>query len=77
MDRLECIKQEVEIIKQKLLLFSSGMGGSVVLFITKSPNQYIKIGLGIIVIYTAIGVLSNIKELNKLLKEIRDLKEKL
>jgi len=77
MDKVECIKQEIEIIKQKLLLFSSGMGGSVVLFITKNPNQYIRIGLGIIVIYTAIGVLSNIKELNKLLKEIRDLKETL
>jgi len=77
MDKIEYIKQEIEIIKQKLLLFATGFGGSSVLIIKQNPDFYFKVILYIISSYTAIGIMSNLKELNKLLKEIRNLKEKL
>jgi len=75
--KIECIKQEIEIIKQKLLLFATGFGGSSVLIIKQNPDFYFKIILYIISSYTAIGIVRNLKDLNNLLSEIRKLKEKL
>lgn len=72
--KIELLKLEYSIIKDKLLLFSAGLGGSFATLFGAMLPFYIKLGLWIVLGFSFIGILLNLDKAGKILKEIKELK---
>ena len=72
--RIELLKLEYSIIKDKLLLFSAVLGGSFTALFSLSLHLYIKCGVWIALGFSFIGLLLNLDKAGKILIEIKELK---
>ena len=72
--RIELLKLEYSIIKDKLLLFSAGLGGSFTALFSLFLPLYAKIGLWFTLGFSFIGLLLNLDKAGKILIEIKELK---
>ena len=72
--KIELLKLEYTIIKDKLLLFGAGFGGSFTTLIAKNLPIIVEYGLYFSLAFTFIGILSNLKKAGKMLDEIEKLK---
>ena len=76
MNKLDILKFEYNLIKDKMMLFSASTGGSFFALINSSHNIIIKVILYIIVAISFGGVLVNLHKSGKISKELQKLKEK-
>ena len=72
--RLDVLKAKYQIVKDKMLLFSAGFGGSIVMMVKLYESSlYVELFFGLGLILSFIGVLKNIFLANKLYLEIKGL----
>lgn len=72
--KIELLKLEYAIIKDKLLLFGAGFGGSFTTLIAKNLPIMVEYGLYLSLAFTFVGILSNLKKAGRMLNEIKELK---
>ena len=73
--RLEILKFEYSIIKDKLLLFAAGAGGSFTFVFTKELPKAVDVGLYVLFAISTVGLLLNLQKAGKIQIEIKKLKE--
>ena len=75
--RIELLKIEYSIIKDKLLLFSAGVGGSFTAIFSLGLPIYAKVGLWIALGISFLGLLLNLDKMGRILGDIKKLKRTL
>ena len=72
--RIELLKLEYSIIKDKLLLFSAGLGGSLTVLLSDTVSPLVEYGLYASFAFFFVGSLINLDKAGKILIEIKELK---
>ena len=72
--RLDVLKAKYQIVKDKMLLFSAGFGGSIVMMVKLYKSSlYVEIFFGFGLVLSFVGLLKNIFLANRLYFEIKGL----
>jgi len=71
--RLDAIRAKYQVIRDKLLLFSAGFGGSFMLLSTKQLDFLFSLLTGLGLVVSLIGLLINLSAAGKLLRQIEEL----
>ena len=74
-DKLEVLKAEYSIMRDKLLLFGAGFGGSATLITNIKDVNVFSISAGIIGTFSLIGLLVNLHKAGKIQKELEQIKK--
>jgi hypothetical protein len=69
-NKVEILKAEYAIIRDKLLLFAAGAGGSFTIIVNKTLPSLINFGVITILIASSIGILINLYKAGKILKKL-------
>ena len=72
--KIELLKLEYSIIRDKLLLFSTALGGSFMAAFTKVFPLIVEYGLFGVMIFSTFGLFNNLKKAGKIIGEIGKLK---
>ena len=73
--RLEVLKARYQIVKDKLLLFGAGFGGSMMALSSKSLNLFFEAVFGAGAVVTFVGILVNLSLASKLQKDMEGISD--